>query len=102
MRTFLKFSLFFVIFTICTAAIFAQTTFTGSVFDADHQPVIGANIVVKGTTTGVNTDINGNFTIKLPSPESTLVISFIGYITKEVKVAGQMFSAELALCEERV
>ena len=96
MRTFLRFSLLFVIFTISSAAIFAQTTFTGSVTDADHQPVIGANIVVKGTTTGVNTDINGNFTIKLPSPESTLVISFIGYITKEVKVAGQK-SIEITL-----
>ncbi len=89
MRTFLKFFLLFVIFTAGTAAISAQTTLTGSVFDTDNQPVVGANVVVKGTTTGVITDVNGSFTIKLPSPESTLVISFIGYNTMEVNVNGQ-------------
>ncbi len=99
MRTFLKFFLLFVIFTTGSAGIFAQTTLTGTVFDADHQPVAGANVVVKGTTTGAITDINGNFTLKLPSPESTLVISFIGYNKKEVNVNGQK-SIEITLESE--
>jgi len=96
MRPFLNLFLLSVIFTINSAGIFAQTTLTGAVFDADHQPVVGANVVVKGTTTGVITDVNGNFTIKLPAPESTLIISFIGYNTKEVKVDGQK-SIEITL-----
>ena len=61
---------------------------TGTVSDA-MGPVIGASVVVKGTSTGVATDINGNFTMNV-SAGQTLVVSYVGYLSKEVRVtAGQ-------------
>ncbi len=57
---------------------------TGTVSDA-MGPVIGASVVVKGTTNGVATDFDGKFTLNV-NPGQTIVISYIGYITKEVKV----------------
>lgn len=57
---------------------------TGTVSDA-MGPVIGASVVVKGTSNGVATDFDGKFSLNV-NPGQTLVISYIGYITKEVKV----------------
>lgn len=58
---------------------------TGVVVDDAGIPVVGANILVKGTTIGVITDVDGKFILKIPSQNSTLVISFIGYQTTEIK-----------------
>lgn len=63
---------------------------TGSVTDASTgEPVIGANVIIEGTTLGTVTDINGNFTIDVPGPNSVLVISFLGYISEKVTAGGQ-------------
>lgn len=59
-------------------------TIKGKVVDNAGEPIIGANVLVKGTTTGVITDIDGQFALDAPVG-STLVISFIGFQTKEVK-----------------
>lgn len=62
----------------------------GQIKDAETgEPMIGVNIVVKGTTMGVVTDVEGKFTIELPDPNSTLVISSIGYKTQEIAVNNQ-------------
>lgn len=58
---------------------------TGVVVDETGVPIIGANVLVKGTTTGVITDVDGKFILKVPSSNSTLVISYIGYQTVEIK-----------------
>ena len=60
---------------------------TGTVSDA-MGPVIGASVVIKGTSNGVATDFDGNFTLNA-SQGQTLVISYIGYITKEIKIGAQ-------------
>lgn len=60
---------------------------SGIVQDA-MGPVIGASIKVKGTNTGVATDFDGKFTLSV-NPGATLIVSYIGYITKEVKVGNQ-------------
>ena len=60
---------------------------SGVVQDA-MGPVIGASIKVKGTNTGVATDFDGKFTLSV-NPGATLVVSYIGYVTKEVKVGNQ-------------
>ena len=60
---------------------------TGTVSDA-MGPVIGASVVIKGTSNGVATDFDGNFSLNA-SQGQTLVISYIGYLTKEVKVDGR-------------
>ena len=62
---------------------------TGSIKDANNQPLPGANIVEKGTTNGVTADFDGNFTIDLRDGNATLVISYIGFSPKEVEVKGQ-------------
>jgi hypothetical protein len=72
------------IFITGTSGIFAQRTVTGTVLDADKQPVVGANVVVMGTNIGAITDINGKYSINVPSSTSILAFSFIGYVTKEI------------------
>ena len=68
---------------------FAQQQVSGTVRDAKGEPVIGAGIVVEGTQNGVVTDIDGRWTLSVPS-NSTLVASCIGYTDVKVKVsAGQ-------------
>ncbi|HMM03732.1 MULTISPECIES: SusC/RagA family TonB-linked outer membrane protein [unclassified Dysgonomonas] len=64
--------------------IAAQTTkITGTVVDDLGEPAIGVSVVVKGTTIGTVTDVDGTFSINLPEGKSTLVFSFIGMKTKE-------------------
>lgn len=60
---------------------------TGRVIDATGIPIIGANVIVKGTTNGVITDIDGNFSLEKVPVKSLLQISYIGYETKELAVA---------------
>lgn len=64
-----------------------KKTVTGKVTDA-MGPVIGANVLVKGTSNGVITDIDGNFSLEV-EPGATLVFSYIGYTAKEVVVGNQ-------------
>jgi iron complex outermembrane receptor protein len=65
--------------------VFAQQiTVTGVVKDAKGEPIIGANVAVKGTTTGTITDLDGVFHLQAPQ-NSVLTVSFIGYKTAEVK-----------------
>lgn len=63
-------------------------TVEGMVVDATGEPVIGASVQVKGTGTGVISDINGNFTVNASS-DATLIISYIGYKTQEVALKGK-------------
>lgn len=67
------------------AAIEQAIHVKGKVSDSTGEPVIGANVLVKGTTNGVITDIDGNFAIDA-AKNSTLLISFIGYQSQEIKV----------------
>lgn len=66
-----------------------QQTVSGTVVDDFGQPLIGVSILEKGTTNGVITDMDGNFTLKLTSDSRMLVFSYIGYKTREVSVAGK-------------
>lgn len=62
---------------------------TGTVVDAAGMPIIGANIVVAGTTNGTITDFDGNFVLDGVDANSVLVVSYIGYTNFEVKVGTQ-------------
>lgn len=64
---------------------------SGTITDIKGEPIIGANIVVKGTTSGIISDINGNFSILVPDQQSKLLISYIGYNSKEVAVGNTNF-----------
>ena len=61
---------------------------SGVIIDATGLPVIGANVLEKGTTNGVITDLDGNFTLNV-KPGATLVVTYIGYQTQEIEVGNQ-------------
>lgn len=73
------------IMLLMSLAAFAQSKITGNVSDNSGFPVIGANVVVKGTNNGTITDIDGNFSLDVESSSCTLQVTFIGYKTEEVK-----------------
>lgn len=62
---------------------------SGTVLDSDGFPLPGATVIEKGTQNGTQTDFDGNFQLNTSSKDATLVISFVGFSTKEVAVAGQ-------------
>ncbi|MDO5981398.1 TonB-dependent receptor [Flavivirga spongiicola] len=66
-----------------------QQTITGTVKDINGLPLVGANVLVKGTKIGAQSDFDGNFSMNIPDANATLVISFLGYATQEVPVNGQ-------------
>ena len=62
-----------------------QKQVSGIIMDTSGDPVIGANVVEKGTTNGTISDVQGNFTLSV-APDATLMITYIGYIPQEIKV----------------
>ena len=66
-----------------------QFTVKGTVKDATGEPIIGANVMVKGTSNGTITDIDGNYSISGANSSSVLVFTFIGYKSQEVACKGQ-------------
>ena len=78
--------LFLILLCNCTFLYAQQFNITGVVTDKKlKEPIIGASVIVKGTTYGTVTDFDGNFTLQV-SKGNVLVISFIGYTTQEIKV----------------
>jgi TonB-dependent starch-binding outer membrane protein SusC len=70
--------------------VYAQKTVTGSVADSfDGSELVGATVVIKGTLTGSVTDVFGKFTLEVPSDESVLVFSFLGYNDEEITVGSR-------------
>ncbi len=65
-----------------------QNKVTGIVKDANDEPIIGANVIVKGQSTGTITDIDGRFVLDTPK-DAVLQITYIGYVSQEVKVSGK-------------
>ena len=75
---------------LASATIFAQGTVTGTVIDPSmNGPLPGANVMVKGTSTGTTTDFDGNFSIEVTTATGTLEISFVGYESKTVNFSVQ-------------
>lgn len=67
----------------------AQTTVTGQVTAAEEGPLPGVNVLVKGTTTGTVTDLDGNYRLTVPEGNDVLVFSSIGYVNQEVAINGR-------------
>jgi len=59
--------------------LFAQTTVSGVVTDDQNEPLIGANVMNKGTLEGTITDVDGSFSLDVPSNSGSLEVSFVGY-----------------------
>ena len=94
--------LFLILLCNCTFLYAQQFSITGVVTDKKlKEPIIGASVIVKGTTNGTVTDLDGNFTIQV-SKENVLVISFIGYTTQEIKVNENQFSYNIQMSEKKM
>ena len=76
------------LFCLCVSmiALAQQKTITGTVIDTRHEPVIGASVLEKGTSNGTITNLDGEYSLKV-SPGATLVFSYIGYKTQEIRVS---------------
>ena len=85
-----KFLFTIVAFVLSGVMAFAQTkTVTGTIVDEFGEPIIGANVLVKGTTNGAVTDIDGNYSITGVSNADELVVSYIGYASQTFPVGNQ-------------
>jgi TonB-dependent starch-binding outer membrane protein SusC len=72
------------------AVLYAQQTVTGSVTEASSgEPLTGATVILKGTTTGTVSNVDGNYSLSVPSLQDTLVFSFVGYENLEVPIGGR-------------
>lgn len=84
-----------VLFTMSFA--FAQRTVVGMVADQDGEALIGATVLVKGTSVGTVTDIDGKYSIEVPEGSNVLVVSYTGFETREVKLgASNVVNVDLA------
>jgi TonB-linked SusC/RagA family outer membrane protein len=87
LKAFLLLGVFFLMMTISYAQV---RTITGTVSAGDTKETLpGATVQIKGTTTGVVTDINGKYTIKVPEGKVVLIFSFIGYSSQEIELGPQ-------------
>lgn len=59
---------------------------SGKIVDNKGEAIIGANVLVKGTSSGVVSDIEGNFSIKAPNEQSVLIFSYVGYVNQEIQI----------------
>ena len=100
-----KVTLLMVLFIFCSwQFVLAQKTITGTVTDAkDGSTIPGVNVVVKGTTAGTITDLNGTYSLKLPANAQSLAFSFLGYESKEVAIGSQsVVNVTLAVSAEQL
>jgi iron complex outermembrane receptor protein len=79
------FALFMALFLMNVSWAFAQLTVTGNVQSTTGEPLIGVNVIEKGTTNGTVTDLDGNYTLRVAKGK-TLVFSYIGFLSQEVVV----------------
>ena len=81
--------LFLAVMMLISVTAMAQRKVTGKVVDANGEPIIGASVMVKGTSTGAITDLDGNFTITNAPQNGTLVVSYVSYRTQNIGLEGK-------------
>jgi hypothetical protein len=72
-----------------TPLLAQQKNISGTIIDVSGQPLPGANVLVKGTTTGTQSDFDGKYTIQA-SPKDVLIFSYLGYTAQSIIVGGRM------------
>ena len=68
-------------------ALSAQTI-SGTITDSSGEPLIGASVLVEGTTTGTVTDLDGTFELNLPASAEKLIVTYTGFQTQEILLSG--------------
>lgn len=82
-----KLSMLVLVSLLCLTALAQVKGVRGIVKDATGEPLIGVNVLVKGTTNGSITGLDGDYSLSNVKASDVLVVSYIGYLTQEVKVA---------------
>ena len=83
--------LLFTALVLCIGVAFGQeTTIRGTVVDETGESVIGASVQVEGTTVGTITDMDGNFSVKVPAGKKILVFSYVGYTPQKLEAKNGM------------
>lgn len=77
-------------------------TCKGTVKDAAGEPIIGASVVIRGTATGTVTDLDGNFILNNVAPNSTIQISYVGYVNQDLKFTGTPLNVVMAEDSEQL
>ncbi|MDY7394316.1 SusC/RagA family TonB-linked outer membrane protein [Aureibaculum sp. 2210JD6-5] len=93
------FKMLFFVGILCSHAVLAQSTITGTVTDAESgSPLPGVNVIIKGTSKGVSTDFDGKYSIDVENG-AILQFSFVGYVKQEISVSGKT-TIDVALQED--
>ncbi len=79
-------------------ALMAQRTISGTITDGDGEALIGANVIVKGTTIGTVTDFDGQYSLEVPDGSTAVVVSYTGFDTREIEL-GASNVVDLAMSE---
>jgi TonB-linked SusC/RagA family outer membrane protein len=85
-------------FTFILSGFAQEKTLTGSIVDQSGSPLPGVNVIIKGTSIGTVTDLNGKFTIKVPDNKAVLTITYVGYADQEIAV-GEQTTIKVELAE---
>ena len=93
----LNFLTILIVFVFGIGSLFSQKTITGNV-TADGVPLPGVSVIEQGTVNGVNSDFDGNYTITLINENSSLIFSFIGFITQSVSTSSA--NIDIAMVED--
>lgn len=75
---------------------------SGKVFDAEQQPMMGVTVQLEGTSRGTVTSEDGSFTLEVPSGEAVLNVSFVGYVTQNVKISPNQMNVTIYMVEDSV
>jgi len=90
--------MFFAVTLLCTAFTMAQSTVTGTVLDSETStPLPGVNIIEEGTTNGVSTDFDGNFSLTTESSTTKVILSYVGFLDQEFEITGDQNLGEITL-----
>ena len=94
---------FLLVYLLTSVIVCAQhKKISGTITGTQNETIIGATVLEKGTTNGVVTDIDGKFSIQLTNDNATLVISYIGYKTQEIKPQGNTLSIQMDEVSEQL
>ena len=94
-----KLSLLLVLFLSVVGTVLAQRNISGKVTDAKGEPVIGANVLAKGTSAGASTDVDGNYRLSVPADAKAIVVSYVGFASQEITL-GASNTVDAILAED--
>src|SRR5580692_5436258 len=95
-RLLLRFTIPLMLLLTCSIGFAQNKVITGKITDSkDGSPLVGVTVLVKGTRTGVQTQTDGSFRLEVPNSASALVVSYIGYTTRELSIGAGNFEIGL-------